>query len=175
MIYTEAQQADLMKTARTSGAVGKNALLSRVIRKVGNMDLKYLDYGSGPAALHTVLIRADGYNVVAHDINPEKTKWHINTKLSGYDGWFDVVFASNVLNVQPTIEHVRDVVSEVDMMLKLNGTALFNYPVSPRKTDLVVSEVDAILKEQFRVAERIRKIGDWKLDTTPVWQCAKGD
>lgn len=174
MIYTDAQRIEIMKTARASGAVGKNALLSRIITKVGKKNLKYLDYGSGPAALHTVLLRAEGYDVVAHDINPEKTKWHIDS-LKHYDGWFDVVFASNVLNVQPTIEHVRDMVSEIDTLLKLGGVALFNYPVSPRKSDLVVSEVDAILKEQFRVAERIRKIGDWKLDTTPVWQCAKGD
>ena len=173
MIYTDAQLAEIMKTARASSAVGENAILPRMLKKAIRKNWKVLDYGSGPEAMHTIDLRAHGYNVVAHDINPEKTKWHIDT-LIHYRGWFDVVFASNVLNVQPTIEHVRDMVSEVDMLLKLNGVALFNYPVSPRKSDLLVSEVDVILNEKFRDVKRIRKIGDWKIDT-PVWECVKED
>lgn len=171
-MYTTEEKEMMMKTARASGAVGANAVLPRVLRTMIDGGFKVLDFGSGPNAVQTMALRDEGFNVLAHDINPVKTTWHIEPHVS-YHYYFDAVFASNVLNVQPDAQCIEDVVREVWHYVGRYSFALFNYPASPRKSGLTTAEIDAKLKEQFMDVERIRQIDDWKI-STPVWKCKKG-
>jgi len=172
-MYTDADKKMMMATVRTAGAVGTNAILPRILKTMIEKDWAVLDYGSGPKAIQTMALRDEGYNVVAHDVNPEKTMWHIDTRMNSYQEQFDVIFASNVLNIQPADVCVDDVAREVCHMLRHYSFALFNYPTSPRKVDLTVAEIDGILKDNFQDVERIRQINNWKI-STPVWKCKKG-
>lgn len=171
-MYTSEEKEMMMKTARAAGAVGANAVLPRVLKSMIDEDVVVLDFGAGPKAVQTMALRDDGYQVFAHDINPEKTEAHIDDP-ADYKNYFDVVFASNVINVQPTGKNIVSVVHAVHELVRNNGYALFNYPSSPRKAGLTVSQIEGILKEQFMTVERIRKIDDWKI-STPVWKCKKG-
>ncbi len=163
---------DMMKTARAAGAIGSRAIIPRIVRTMITPECHVLDYGAGPKALHTKMLCEEGFRVRAYDINPIKTPYHI-LNMSIDHNWYDLVFASNVLNVQPTEEYVRTVIKEVHAFVAFDKIALFNYPTSPRKSNLSVKDIEDILNEVFTMGvERIKQIDDWKI-TTPVWKCTK--
>lgn len=161
----------MMKTARASGAVGSRAILPRLVRIMITPTWRVLDYGAGPKAIHTKALYQEGFDVKAYDINPEETSYHID-HMDIVHNWYDLVFASNVLNVQPSADYVRTMVKEVHGFVKDDRFALFNYPSSPRKSNLSVKDIEDILNEVFKGVERIRKIEDWNI-STPVWRCIR--
>jgi hypothetical protein len=175
MLYTNEEKTAMMKTARSSGAVGANAILPRIFKSLCRRHKHWhaLDYGSGPNAIHTEALRREGYQVLAYDINDINIVSNINNKQRSLYEWFDVVFASNVINVQPSAHHVHGVICELSNFVKCGGTVLINYPSSPRKCDLTVSDIDSILRREFVKVDRIRYHSGVKI-STPVWQCEKG-
>ena len=57
-------------------------------------------------------------------------------KLKEYDGFFDMILLSNVLNVQENFVQLMDeTIGTVVKLCKHNGTILFNFPKSPRKIE----------------------------------------
>jgi len=173
MLYTNEEKAAMMKTARSSGAVGENAILPRIFKTICKKHWHALDYGSGPDAIHTEALRREGYQVVAYDINNVTIVSNINNKQHSLNEWFDIVFASNVLNVQPSVYHVHGVVCDASKFVRRGGIVLFNYPSSPRKCGLTTLQIDGILRQEFAEVDRIKHYDGIKV-STPVWRCEKG-
>jgi|WetSurMetagenome_2_1015567.scaffolds.fasta_scaffold32745_5 SAM-dependent methyltransferase len=137
-----------IKTARSSGAVGQNAIVPRIIKLLGiSKDQPILDFGCGSAQIHVNNLKKDGYNVVGTDLSLP------GSYPSGKK--FSVIYASNVLNVQSSIEQLNSMLNEIKTLLVNNGIFISNYPSSPRYMKLNNSEMETILKNHFNSVERI--------------------
>lgn len=146
------------RTARSKGAVGKNAIVPKVVKEFANHADRILDYGSGKDLIHTRALREAGFRVDAFDIGANVTTEHIICPAYMY---YDIVFASNVLNIQP--DNVRLLNTIVDIMdaLKPKGIFICNYPKTPRHfVDLTTEMLDSILRNRFNNTLQI-KPGLW--------------
>jgi hypothetical protein len=126
------------------GAVGKEPLCYRWVRDVlGAPDMRILDFGSGVARTGERLLEAEGFeHVDSYEIGKHVTNLHVKRpKLLSYD----IVIMSNVLNVQPTREHILNTVGNALDFLKPGCVCVWNYPQSPRKADLKTSDVVSIM------------------------------
>ncbi|HOC85197.1 MAG TPA: hypothetical protein PKJ67_11370, partial [Methanoculleus sp.] len=80
---------------------------------------------------------------------------------------WDVVYASNVMNVQPSPRDLAGLIGLFANIVKKGGTLVANYPPSPRKSGLTVAEVDALLRGRFATVSRVPKV------SSPTWICRK--
>jgi len=153
---------EVNKIARSKGDVGKNGLVPKYVREHYTPGTLILDYGAGPTAQHTFALRELGFNVDAFDVGDNWLEGvHVkDTKLRDN---YDVVFASNVLNVQPTKQYVAKVLSELN---DLGTIILVNYPVTPRKSDVTVDQLERLLKGEFGTVEMV--VGT---KAAPVYRC----
>lgn len=145
------------KTARSTGAVGNNALLPRIIKsKYPNTEMKILDFGSGPRCVQTFNLKEQGYNVDPYEMgNNYNSEIHIARKpemMSSYD----IVMVSNVINTLSSLSAIRETLHQINWFLHPKGVALINLPVSPRKlkgltkeklTDLLIGEFISVAVE----------------------------
>jgi hypothetical protein len=90
--------------------------------------LTFLDYGAGKKATQTKKLLEAGYDVTAYEMGGNVTELHDKNALNKK---YDVAFASNVLNVQPTMTLIRQML--VEMSLSSKKYIIMNYPSSPRK------------------------------------------
>ena len=127
------------RSARSSGAVGQFPLCYRAVRDVmfSDTDAEILDFGAGPAAAHTKSLREDGYHVTAYDFGDNITDEIDKEALSRS---YEVVIASNVLNVQET-ELLSSTLNELYDAVKPAGCFIWNYPTAPRYGELTTREM----------------------------------
>lgn len=124
---------ELCKTARTSGAIGPNAIVPRFILEHFKPPLCVLDFGAGPEAKHSALLRGHGFSVNAWELTG-------NFNPSVHEPFalactYDIVMLSNILNVQKNIKDIREILRTCWLLLRTGGSLVFNYPKSPRKTE----------------------------------------
>lgn len=169
MNYTPTEIELMNKTARSKGAVGVNAVVPRVVKFKAESWMYILDYGSGPEAIHTKELRKKGFNVVAWDIGKNNIDSIHPSKLSP-SVKFDIVFASNVLNIQEGY-HVNNVIKEVRALLVYGGKAVFNYPQSPRYSQYNIRHIKGMLIREFTMVEQVLSLHC--LPITPVFVCTK--
>jgi len=155
-------------TAASSGpgVVGAKALVPRaVLQEVPKADrgfVSVLEFGAGPKAPHAELFRREGFqNVTAYDL-PTSIREGIHDP-DALIRKYDVINASNVLNVQATKRMLTNTLSELRNSVKEEGFIIANFPITPRKgayegigtnkqqTDYLISKI----KEQFNSVERI--------------------
>ena len=119
------------KTDRSKGAVGKNALVPRFIKDNYSSKLRVLDYGSGKNCIHAKYLAGIGYSKIdAYEFGNNVTVFHITNPRNGY---YDLIYASNVLNVQVDYNMLKSTIQHISELLYEKGTFVFNYPKSPRK------------------------------------------
>jgi SAM-dependent methyltransferase len=141
----EAEIAAVNKTARSSGAVGKNAVVPRAVldflSKFGSKSWSILDFGSGPAMLHTYQLREAGYeNTHAFDFGDNWTD-SMEVQRCGEDGRYRIyrgdephyhlIFASNVFNTHSGPAMTMRALQLVHDSLKDGEVFFFNLPPSP--------------------------------------------
>jgi hypothetical protein len=135
------------KTARANGAVGRNALVPRAVLDFLNphsdryKDWNILDFGSGPAMLHTYKLREAGFeNTHAYDFGDnwsEEMEILVSLengrkKLSSKDGRpYDLIFASNVFNTHSGPAMTLSALCLIRDSMRENGVLFFNLPSSP--------------------------------------------
>lgn len=155
---TAEQIKEANKTSRWSPAIGEKAITPKMVREYlektdPNKELNVLDYGAGKTANHARALVEDGYNVLAHEFGDNIDKrYHCELALLNK---YEVVYASNVLNVQADEAMLRETLAEVKSVMTEDGVFFANYPVSPRKSGMTVKEMQAILTEQFEFVMRI--------------------
>ena len=148
--FTEDEISVATSTARSAGAIGPRALVPRTVREVASPDDTILDFGSGPQEAHAQDLRDDGFNVTAWDFgdfakNPEALYRQ-----------YDIVYASNVLNVQSSLDMLERTVGQIAGLVRPGGTFIGNLPLSPRKSqDLNPKTLETILSRYFTDIQRV--------------------
>ncbi len=130
-------------SCRSRGAIGKGALVPRFVRQTFPKSKLILDYGAGKDAIHTLKLRRLGFKLVAWDIGQNfNPNLHDRKALTHK---YPVVMASNVLNVQPNRERLRQTITEIANAIAPGGVGVVNYPKTPRYSDLNDSQVIFLL------------------------------
>ena len=171
-MYNQADVAVANATSRTNGAVGANAIVPRKVREYladfSNKEGTILDFGAGKHAAHAQALRDEGYtNVTAYEFGD-----NVNPQLHDVDALerkYDVVYASNVLNVQSHLAMMAMTIRKIADAVNPMGVFIANYPQSPRKSNLTPSEVVELLEEQFETVIRMKGT----TASAPVWMCMK--
>lgn len=139
-------------TARTGGAIGGAAVVPAFVRRCVLPGQRVLDYGAGPDAQHTKALKVMGVDVTAHDFGANCVPGvHDPRALSRT---YDLVFASNVLNVADTEALLIRTMDEIAAAVAPGGMALVNLPASPRKRAWTGGKADTVrlrqlLRERF--------------------------
>jgi 2-polyprenyl-3-methyl-5-hydroxy-6-metoxy-1,4-benzoquinol methylase len=106
---------------------------------------KILDYGAGKDIFGTKMLRDNGFDCTAWEIgenfNPQVHNYHA---LDGHE--YDVIFASNVLNVQPDNMAFIEILEDVQRVLKDGGLFFCNFPLKPRHNTLTIPMVESTLR-----------------------------
>lgn len=137
------------KTDR-SGKFNKKLIYSKIVGEyIENHDF-VLDYGCGKIPNKIKNVPYDvRYIRINHDIG--NNVYLEPFELAGLNKAIDIIILSNVLNVQPSVEHIIEVLSDIKFMLQGKGKCIANYPVSPRHSNLSV-------KELFSIIEKVGKL-----------------
>lgn len=152
-------------TYRNSSAIGRaNAVPRAVMNLLASGEIRprtILDFGSGKDDDDAAALRAMGYDVTAHDTGRNYVSGIHDP--DALDRQYDLVFASNVLNVQPTLEDLVLTVDEIAGAVAPGGALVANY--YPTKDAKWPREVFAMLEERFAAVERV------KGEKSRMWLC----
>ena len=155
MNYSDKEIKIANATARSKGASAINpdgtirAIVPNFIyRNIDKyQDKSVLDFGAGKDAIHTRWLSRQKLNVTAYDfgnncIDGIHDKNALNKR-------YDVIFASNVLNVQSSESMMETTLYQIYKSLKKGGEFIFNYPSTPRKMNMQASELIALISKIF--------------------------
>jgi hypothetical protein len=151
---TEEQITQVNNTARTRGAVGLNAIVPRFVAERCLRADKILNFGSGPVVpgikdtLHSAMLKAQGFqHVDSYDVGANvHPECHVTNPLPGS---YDMVFASNVFNVQPSCECLYSTLALAASLVAPDGFLILNYPKDPRYCSLSLDELYESLQRLF--------------------------
>lgn len=176
MSYTDISPEEIMKankSSRSSGAVGPKALTPRMvlqyIKDTGNKDIKILDFGSGKDAKHTYALREMGLDVTAHDFSSNINDEHHDS--NALNRIYDMIFASNVLNVQGSEQMMRRTIEDVLKTMNNDSVFIANFPSSPRYGFETAKETKDLLEDYFDVV--VIHGSDGGRTSSPVWAMTK--
>lgn len=171
-MFTQEEIRIANSTYRSKGSsvFDKNGNIRSVVaRFVANhipKDLKILDFGCGSEFIQGQYLRDLGFDVSGWDFGDNKPKECVD-KLEKI---YDVVYASNVLNVISSHSMLIETLNQIKGCLKDGGMFIANYPQSPRKMKISGQELGNIIKEQT-------DMDFYKLEGTscPMWIFFKSD
>jgi hypothetical protein len=121
----------------------RQALPKIVMEHVNKTD-KILDFGAGKDALGTKLLRDAGFDCTAWEIGNNFVVGLHDYHAIDHD--YDVVFASNVLNVQPDGGSITEILLDIQGLLKDGGLFFCNFPRKPRHNPLGCDDVETMLR-----------------------------
>jgi len=145
-------------TSRVTGSIGPRALTPRHTSTLVGAGSEVLNYGAGKVdnagvIPHSETLSEAGANVTNHDLPANQTTGvHDPDALTKT---YDVVMASNVLNVQPDEATIRTALSEIASATKADGKAVFNFPSSPRFSEVSPARLAEIASEFFSDVKRV--------------------
>lgn len=162
-----------MKTSRSSGASALNkdgtirAVVPLFIEKNVDKSKTILDFGAGKGATSTKYLLSKGFDVAAYDLWVDEG----DELLDKYalDRQYDVVFASNVLNVQSSLQMLCETLMQINSALKYGGEFICNYPSTPRKMDLDAWTLKGIIEGVF--GAQVELVGGTA--SVPIWKIRK--
>ncbi len=155
MKFTEQEIKIANATSRSNGASAINpngtmrAMVPNFIFKniEDYRDKTILDFGAGKDAIHTKWLREQGLNIIAYDFGDNCVEG-IHDK-DALRKRYDVIFASNVLNVQSSNIMMDTTLYQIKTSLKRGGIFIFNYPSKPRKSNMTEQEVIGLVCAVF--------------------------
>lgn len=127
-------------------------------------DKKILDFGCGTEFIQGEYLKNLGFDVDGWDFGANKPKDCV-TELNQI---YDVVYASNVLNVLSSGGALRETLIQIRNCLKDGALFIANYPQSPRKLDFNVATMENILR--FFFGEKVERI---KYNSATIWVIEK--
>lgn len=159
-------------TSRSAGASAINkdgtirAVVPLFIEKNINKNKTILDFGAGKGATSTKYLLSKGFKATAYDLwcgdgDELLDKYALNRQ-------YDVVFASNVLNVQSSKEMLLETLNQIKSVLKDDGEFICNFPISPRKMEMNGHEMEEVLTSIF---PNVSIVGGTK--SAPIWKVVK--
>lgn len=154
------------KTCRSSGAVGRNAIVPRYVAQTAKPTDRILDFGAGKDAIHTKALREKGFNVTAHEFGDNQNENHDPLALHHE---YDIVFASNVLNVQADGNTLYQTLKDLWIHTGIGGRLVMNYPESPRKLNVTTKQMKSIVQDALN--HSIHQVGG--TNRAPIWEARK--
>ena len=143
------------RSARSSGSVGKNAIIPKLVSEMFSKDITILDYGSGPNRIHQINLNTDGFKVHAFDFGKN---WREGMQYEVFPDRYDLIYASNVMNTWSTPLMVSNSLEQIKTGLKKGGVFLSNYPKSPRyMKDFNDEDIVKILNSFFSEVRHLPK------------------
>lgn len=168
MSKRQAYIAYAMGTAQDKGAVGRNAITPRFVVDIVRPDETVLNFGAGKRDpdtgryYHSDMLRAAGAIVNDYTFGDPKTALKYQ---------YDIVMASNVLNVQGDRSMMWDTLMEIARSVVRGGIAVFNYPKSPKPAQIPIPEVMQMIYDVFGYPpRRVREYGNAQ---NPLWVVKK--
>lgn len=153
----------MTKTSRTCGAVGSNAKVPKYVRKYSTKDETILDFGSGKEAIHANSLLEEGFVVYAHEIGQNyNSNFHDPYALKRK---YDMVYASNVLNVQPSETTLHNTLNTIISVMKPKSKLIANFPKEPRKNNLSSKKLYDLLRNKLNFVYYLEK------NQSPVFLC----
>lgn len=172
-MYTMEEIKIANATSRSNGASAKNkdgsirAIVPKYVAEHIRKEDSILDFGAGKSAVHTQWLREQGFNAVAYDFGDNLIEGlHDKDALSKQ---YRVIMASNVLNVQSSLDMLFTTLKQIYNSLEPGGEFICNYPASPRKSLLAASDIKEILQSIFK--GRIERVGG--TSSAPLWRVEK--
>ena len=115
-------------------------------------DKKILDFGCGSEFIQGRYLRELGFNVDGWDFGANKPK----DCVAELNQIYDVVYASNVLNVLSSGMALRETCIQIHNCLKNGGLFIANYPASPRKSGFTMAMMECLLR--FFFGENFKRV-----------------
>ena len=147
-----------------SKAFSPNQTLPKVVEiLVTKKDIAILDFGAGKDAYGTIYLRDRGFDCTAYEIGDNFTPGiHDDKALTRK---YDVVFASNVLNVQPTEKCVIEVLLKIQTLIADGGMFVCNFPTKPRHNGMTTGMLESVLRLGFKGG--VSRV----INSPPAWRC----
>ena len=172
-MFTEMEIKIANSTSRSNGASAKNkdgsirAIVPRYVAENVDKDECILDFGAGKGAVHTKWLRDEGFNVTAYDFGENCIEGlHDKNALCRQ---YDVVMASNVLNVCSSQQMLEETLRQIRQSLKVGGVFVCNYPASPRKLAWRADDVARMVRSY--IGRDIERVGGSA--SAPLWVIRK--
>ena len=162
------------RTSRSSGASAINkdgtirAIVPLWVEKNVDKSKTVLDFGAGRWCTSTKYLKQKGFdNIIPYDLWCGDGDELLDSQ--ALDRTYDVVFASNVLNVQSSMSMLHETLWQIWDAVNYGGEFICNYPNSPRKMDLTADEIDHFIAATLGVIPEI--VGGTK--SAPIWKVKK--
>jgi len=156
------------RTGAGGGAMSRPTLVTKWVQENVDPSKSILDFGAGKKAFQTNLLREAGLNVTAYDFGANAVAGVHAMILSKQ---YQVVMASNVLNVQSDLDMLDKTVSSISQATADDGAAIVNFPKEPRypkEAPLELSDIEGALKQHFKKIVRIGGTAG-----APIWKLSK--
>ena len=140
------------------------SIVARFVATSISKDKKILDFGCGAEFIQGKYLRDLGFDVSGWDFGSNKPTECVD-KLEQI---YDVVYASNVLNVISSQSMLTETLNQIYNCIKSGGMFIANYPQSPRKMHMSSKELSDIIKEKF--GGEVYKISG---TSAPMWMFTK--
>ena len=127
-------------------------------------DKKILDFGCGTEFIQGKYLRELGFDVDGWDFGENKPKDCVVELKQIYD----VVYASNVLNVLSSVTALIETLRQIRSTLKRGGLFIVNYPAAPRKLEFTTNTMECFLIYFF--GENVKRI---RYRSTTIWVIEK--
>jgi hypothetical protein len=161
---TENMLYEYLVNKTDSKAFSPNQTLPKVVEILAvEKDITILDFGAGKDAYGTIYLRDRGFDCTAYEIGINFVPGiHDDKALTRK---YDVVFASNVLNVQPTEKCVIEVLLKIQSLLLEGGMFVCNFPTKPRHNGMTTGMIESVLRLGFRGG--VSRV----INSSPAWRC----
>lgn len=142
------------------------SIVARFVASNVDKSKKILDFGCGTEFIQGHYLRNLGFDVDAWDFGTNKPKECVEQ----LDPIYDVVYASNVLNVISSYSMLQETLTQIKRCLKRDGMFIANYPQSPRKLNMTVKELEQIISIIFdNDAQKVQGV------SCPMWIITNGN
>lgn len=141
------------------------SVVARFVENNVDKNNKILDYGCGSEFIQGNYLRKLGFNVDGWDIGKNKPK----NCVSKLQQIYDVVYASNVLNVISSVDMLMETLDQIYSCLNNGGLFIANYPASPRKMNVDKLFIEFAIQNKF--GGTVRVVGG--SSCAPIWCIVK--
>lgn len=172
--FTPEEMIPMTKTSRGRGAVGKKAMVPKQVAKIAKPTDSILDFGAGKEAAHAQQLKKMGLDVTAYE---DPAFGNFNDKLHDMHALgkkYDIVYASNVMNVQPSLRAFRKTLAQIVGATKTDGKVILNYTATPRHTKMPNGKTMTTAQARAEIEKvfgNVEQVGGTK--NSPVWQATK--
>lgn len=148
MTFTPEQIEIANKTCRVRGIVGANALVPRFVQgflkslEAASGGMAILDFGAGTEAIHARKLQVlfPNSDIIAHEFGANYRR-EVHDPYALRSNYYDIVYASNVLNVQSDEIMLVRTLRQIQKTLLEEGRFIFNFPTKPRKLTITTNRL----------------------------------